>query len=79
VTKPTNNATRASVTKGLISAAARALVYMAEPPEPTTELVIVAEPTGPIEVPDEPDVQEQGNEDTPPANHLLEAFSYTLN
>jgi hypothetical protein len=83
VAKPTSNATRAAVTEGLIGAATRALVYAAELSEPPTgPAVVVAEPeepAEPIEIPNEPDVQTQGIEDPPPAYHLPEAFSYTLN
>jgi hypothetical protein len=46
---------------GLISAAARALIYVAEPSEsPIGPAVVVAEPeepAEPIEIPDESDVQ----------------------
>jgi hypothetical protein len=60
VVKPTSNTTRAAVTEGLISAATRALVYIAELSEPPIgPAVVVAEPeepTEPIEIPNEPDV-----------------------
>jgi hypothetical protein len=56
VTKPTNNATRAAVMQGLISAAAEVLRYAAEPPVPADPAVVVVEPAEPIEIPKEPDV-----------------------
>jgi hypothetical protein len=83
VTKPTSNATRAAVTVGLIGAAARALVYTAEPSESPIGLAVVVaepkEPAEPIEIPNEPDVQTQGIEDPPPVYHPPEVFSYMLN